>query len=385
MGDTLSKALQKYYARKGNRIVFSNGMTLNQLAWEMWERLGYREIDPSVLSRGINHERLFRSKQLKIFSDILGLDSKKTQTLKEVLCKELFDRFGFDDSFFKLKSSYFLDFAEDNLSKIREVKFRSLPKLAESWSFALLGRLEDEIDKAYSKRVRNRLLSLKGNVLNEILDVQLAAEPLETMEMAVTESTNRLEEVGEVLKNRVFLGLAAALKGNMLNITDKDNKKAAILLEDGINLGLTEWGSIAAHRALAVSYANLHRNLLFDELRKTLLGLCERYPEHSDYILEGIARGEAILGRIEDARKTIGRAWDAHYKNEYSSAHYEIKEIETVRTEVEIAARSKEKRYGLPEKNVDQAILNSRKLGYIRMEQQIKTFKDMVDLGPLPK
>lgn len=55
----LAKKLQQYYTKKGNRIIFSNGLTLNQLALEMWERLDYQGIDVSVLSRVIGGRRFF--------------------------------------------------------------------------------------------------------------------------------------------------------------------------------------------------------------------------------------------------------------------------------------------------------------------------------------
>ena len=70
----LSKALQKYYLQKGNRIIFQNKMTLNQLAITMWERLGFKEIDASVLSRVINGERLFTIKQLEVFCEIVKIN-----------------------------------------------------------------------------------------------------------------------------------------------------------------------------------------------------------------------------------------------------------------------------------------------------------------------
>lgn len=66
--------LKNYYFRKGNRILFSNGMTLNQLALCMWEKLGYREIDSSVLSKVINGNRHFSPKQLEVFADNLPVN-----------------------------------------------------------------------------------------------------------------------------------------------------------------------------------------------------------------------------------------------------------------------------------------------------------------------
>ncbi len=69
----LSQALMKYYSREGKRILFENGDSMNQLALSMWERLGFQQIDASVLSRVIKGERLFTAPQLRAFCSLLSL------------------------------------------------------------------------------------------------------------------------------------------------------------------------------------------------------------------------------------------------------------------------------------------------------------------------
>lgn len=70
---SFSEILKKYYKRSSNRVVFSNGMSLNRLAHEMWEDLGYNSIDPSVLSKVINGQRSFTKAQVKSFCKILKI------------------------------------------------------------------------------------------------------------------------------------------------------------------------------------------------------------------------------------------------------------------------------------------------------------------------
>jgi hypothetical protein len=102
----LAKELKKYYQRIGNKIVFSNEMSLNQLAWEMWERLGYKEIDPSVISRVLKGERVFNFKQLFVFTQVLNIDSREKEKLKKALYEELAHRYGLEEDFFKLKREF---------------------------------------------------------------------------------------------------------------------------------------------------------------------------------------------------------------------------------------------------------------------------------------
>lgn len=113
----LAAQLQKYYTREGNRIMFSNGMTLNRLAWEMWERLGYRQIDPSVISRVLKGERLFSPKQLGIFCEILGIRKTSRQILLNELLLDLNLRFGLDTSYFDLGNRAFINLLSDDLKR----------------------------------------------------------------------------------------------------------------------------------------------------------------------------------------------------------------------------------------------------------------------------
>ncbi|HLD26484.1 MAG TPA: hypothetical protein VJB63_00785 [Patescibacteria group bacterium] len=39
-----AQLLKNYYEKEHNKIVFCNGMTLSQLAIEMWEKMGHEQI-----------------------------------------------------------------------------------------------------------------------------------------------------------------------------------------------------------------------------------------------------------------------------------------------------------------------------------------------------
>lgn len=65
--------LQRYYKKRGNKLVFTNGSTLNQLALQMAEDLSFSGVDASVVSRVINGQKLFTQKQLASFCRVLEL------------------------------------------------------------------------------------------------------------------------------------------------------------------------------------------------------------------------------------------------------------------------------------------------------------------------
>jgi hypothetical protein len=98
MENTLALKIAKYYKKDKNKIIFTNGMNLNQMAIEMWEKLGFREVDPSVLSRVINSERLFTPSQLTVFSKLLKIKNKDQEELRFCLLQDLASRFGLGES-----------------------------------------------------------------------------------------------------------------------------------------------------------------------------------------------------------------------------------------------------------------------------------------------
>lgn len=101
----LSKALEKYYARQGNKIIFRDKKTLNQLALAMWERLGCRHMDASVLSRVLKGERLFTGAQLKAFCALLPVSKKEEAYLFTCLQYDLNARVTVDPEVTQLSSS----------------------------------------------------------------------------------------------------------------------------------------------------------------------------------------------------------------------------------------------------------------------------------------
>lgn len=140
MRNCLKVTLKKYYHKEGNRIVFQNGMSLNQLAMAMWEGLGFKSVDPSVVSRVINGKRLFTPAQLRIFCQILDIPQDKRNLLFSALSDDVIWRFV-DDNYcqypaifdgFKLSSPVKMSKAYlpfEKLSKKSLTLFRKLTAL----------------------------------------------------------------------------------------------------------------------------------------------------------------------------------------------------------------------------------------------------------------
>ncbi len=102
----LSEALQKHYVRQGNRIVFSNGQSLNKVALVLWEDLGGKAMDASVLSRVLSGKRLFTGVQLHAFCRLLDLSDHDRENLSECLRQDCNARFGLTQGEVTISSSF---------------------------------------------------------------------------------------------------------------------------------------------------------------------------------------------------------------------------------------------------------------------------------------
>ena len=91
----LASKLKDYYKRRGNRIVFSNNLTLSRLSLEIWERLDFRNFDVSTFSRVLKGERLFTPYQLRAFCCVLGLCEEESDSLERALQKDVLAKSGF--------------------------------------------------------------------------------------------------------------------------------------------------------------------------------------------------------------------------------------------------------------------------------------------------
>ncbi len=91
----LSQELAKFFQRNSRRYIFRNGMSLNELAWEMSAQLGFSQVDPSVLSKVINGKRLFSPEQLEIFCRVVKATAAEKKQLINALQKDLLSRQGF--------------------------------------------------------------------------------------------------------------------------------------------------------------------------------------------------------------------------------------------------------------------------------------------------
>jgi hypothetical protein len=86
-----SKIISSFYQRKGKRILFCNGMTLNELSVEM-EILSEEKFEASTLSRVLSGKRILTKSQFTILCRILKISKGDRERLQRALIRDLLKR-----------------------------------------------------------------------------------------------------------------------------------------------------------------------------------------------------------------------------------------------------------------------------------------------------
>lgn len=228
LGNAFSKSLQRHYVRLGNRIVFNGGYSLNQLALEMSERLHFKEIDVSVLSRVLKGERLFTQKQLSIFSEILHINKEQKQLLKTALHSVIYKRFQ-GRYLLEADQNQFVDMAKDNLTLARQANQSGASLVALRWSEIMESRLREEILKSTNLIESRRLKDILFEYLDQHSVSILRREMASKAYSKVWSVLEEMQHLAESLRNSEKLGLVYTKMGDVLSLVGGENEDTSTL------------------------------------------------------------------------------------------------------------------------------------------------------------
>lgn len=371
--DSLKEALKKHYTHKGNRLIFSNGMNLNQLALAMWERLGFEGVDSSVLSKVLNGKRLFKLKQLEIFCDLLSLERGHRVRLNEVLIEELSIRYGFKEDFFVERSATFLDLVDYTLQRIQVSRNIDTPRFSLEWVGGVIDRVEEEVKYVANEKRYERLLQILGGLYTEKIFFLQVGMPKKSTYNPIAKATKRLISIGREINNRGFIGQALGDMGDKLYIDGK-LVEARQMLDKAFEVN--DFSKVGYLRTMLLTHAYLGNSSEFIGVSKEFTKTMEDYNVSEQCQgWEGIARGEAVLGR----RKESGKALQKGYKiyDQFSKDEKLVpllRKIQLIRTEIEtglLDKQSSEKNY-LEKRGIEGMAL-AYKYGYVRHADMIKS------------
>lgn len=345
----LSKALKKYYSKEGNKLVFRNNLSLNQLALEMWERLGYQGIDASVLSRVINGERLFTLDQLNIFCDVLRLNNLRESELMAALEVDYINRFGLKNFRVKQSNPDLIDVLSKQLKRLKYTREKGHFTFAMDWSADMESLLSKLIRKESKRIYRERLLDLLGETLYEKGYISGSTYNPKLNLDIILPLANKMFRIARIInsstiaiKSHTLLGFAYYSLGkysyrSFFKDFYKKNMNEAIkalkIISDPSGM---EKLTLICWRHIAISSIYLKDEQLFDTARNKILMFAKKKSismscSYLSLALHTVARGESSFknhGAIDTLDKS--KQLDSNFEKD------PLREASMIRNEIEI-------------------------------------------------
>lgn len=365
--------------------MFSNGMTLNKLALAMWERLGYRDIDASVVSRVLKGERYFSQEQLGVFCKLVGVTNSETEDLRILLHKEIYRKFR-DRYFLDLEERRVVETTENNLELIKEANACGAISLARNWANVTAAVLRKILATKKGNALRSKLLQLKFEVLNQESISILRSEMAGVLYGIIWKKLTEMEGVATELSGRNKLGIVYTLMGDTLDIVSRDRESRELsmaterVLEKSL-LYIDESLRVRPLGLLALTQAALKNKSKFavvkDEVYKLINGsspsdCCESYNL--------IARGKIILGIHDHLEDDFVEGWSVWKKMSNSVAKetdvfhgsLNFRKVQLERTEVEASISGFSFRDNSDlKRTIADVLFTSRDMGYTRYFESV--------------
>lgn len=341
-------------------------MTLNQLALEMWERLGYQGVDPSVLSRVLKGERLFTFRQLEVFCETLSLSGRVHLSLRECLYVDMCSRMGLEGVSFSGRRGHLLDSVEDNIEKIRQVRLVDSPYLAYDWATSLYEVIHDQFKLEKSRVKRDRWLELLAKLIVEKIKLNLGISYSKDLRLSVADLSDELKNIGSALSNKNIIGNAHAFKG-AVNYVLGNYQKAIEDYNEALKLIESISDKQFPLRILALCFAYENDKENFSYTRNEILQNLESFPLYDQCeLFEALGRGEALLGASSSSIEMLQKGWCAYQQLELAKPQYKVaRKIQLTRTQIEIAALLEDKSSLRNIESIgNEAIMLSNQFGY---------------------
>lgn len=343
----LGLKLQSYYQRQNNKVIFQNGLTLNQLANKMWERLGYQGVDASVLSRVIHGQRLFTTKQLEIFCAILELKKQEQDELYRTLEIDYLDRHKLTIFSSRYNPLDIVDIFSSQLAKIDDVRERGLLQTAIDWADELSFQLDIYCHNAKNPIIKDKMFNLLGEMLFQKGYASGAMLcPRENMQnnsslvkkqLAIAKITHSPQLATKAYITKAF---AYYLLGNYSrkHCYLKFYKKSLSISQKSLSLPeIPDELRLFFLRYLGLNTIYLSDSNGFMLSLKEIKKIIRRHPDasHFDYgfwALDTIARGQAYF----DRSKVLHTLEESRIFNQNLVRFDPLKEAASIKTELEI-------------------------------------------------
>jgi hypothetical protein len=357
--------LRGYYTRKGSRFIFANGMSLNKLAMEIWERLNFSDMDVSTLSRVLSGERIFTVDQLEVFCELLKIRGRKKEELLSALGNDVHKRYGFKVDLIDKIRKEMTDFIDASLGHFSIVKRTAPFDTLKLWLDQLSFWTERSIvlEKGTS---RKKLFYLRAEILmNYVWFFPCVTDDWDKNRIKVKMLSEKITETAKILKrtdlmekSKVILHQYKYFKGDfsgVLKIIESVNFDYMADREYEVDL----------LRAAMVSYANMGDENSYRAVCRYAIKNKQFYTNDlKSKLYQGMSRAEATLKNYALSRKLLDKSWDYFFKSRKDSDFLTHRELQLANTEIEIALESGSKNKELYEKMGKEAISLSNYLNH---------------------
>lgn len=301
----LSKQLEKYYNTKNRKFLFKNGLTLNNLALLMWEDLGFREVDPSVISRIIHGERLFTHRQLESFCRILRLTKEQVMELRQALMQDILARNAINTDI--LQASDILNSRKHRARSFINI-LRVLRKDGHPQEVIIFSDLLENIINSHSfphNKDKQTLALIYNEKSRAFGETASSGEVLDFMNAL----NQKAVEIGEEIKDRGILDMAYMNMGGAYYVAKKWIDSSTFL-ESKLKKVSNET-KIEFLRTMLLDYAYQQDYQSFKKYLRVAIKLVDKQNNNKPIIAslyEAIARSFAIFGLTKEARKILEAA-----------------------------------------------------------------------------
>jgi len=361
-------------------------MTLNQIALEMSERLDFKEVDTSVLSRVLAGERIFTQKQLSIFCRVLGLNRIQEGLLKATLHSEIYSRYQ-GRYLLNGDQNQFLGLVESNLIMATDANQSGSSIMALRWSKVMENKLREEIIKTTDARVSTKLVELLYEFLAQHSISILRREPSSSAYKNAWAVLDEMKQLANMLKSSEKLGLVYAKMGDVLSLIGGESSSKPILNRSS-NLFRKALGLInPSLRYYPIGYWMLNEAYLKNirQVRKLakdftlLLHDCEAADVCEGYNL--IAKSKVLAGDSEDLESTFVQGWKYYNEIPDNGLHSkQYRKVQLSRTEIQAFTSGYEfYEEGKIKRILSDCLYSAKNLGYTRY---YLTTKEMVQRLP---
>lgn len=382
MGTHLASGLKKFYERTDYKFIFTNGMSLNRLALEIWERLGHQEVDASVLSRVLRGNRSFTPFQLEVFCSILKIPKSEKQYLHHCLYLDYCSRFGVKLEGVLSPTYDVYDLVEALLKKAEQLLLKGkcselevLTSVIEQQLNHFLAQSLEDFKKEKTYQLLGKCLYLKGRGIGSV------GLPNKVIDETIPVS-NLLFEIAKNKKNKDASAYANTLLANAYYVAGNYSKslKSSYFYSKSSEYAKQAISSFSdkrneklfAIRTLVASSGFLKNADMFayakDKANKALKVTPEENYVNALHLYGTMGKTEALLG-CSEAIKTRLIPRKFFNKTLKGKGIYEVSDI---RNELELYLILKIKDRNYVKKMANRGLAVARKNDYIRHIRSIK-------------